>query len=132
MKACLAVVATCVLVAASSTPASATFHIMQVEQVIVGVDGNTAVQAIQLRLRSPAQTQLQNARMYAHDAAGANPVLLIDFTTAVSNGAAGAHVLAATSNFSSFTNPPLTPDYVLTNPIPPSYLTAGSLTFEDD
>jgi flagellar hook capping protein FlgD len=131
MKASLAIVTACAILAVSSAPASATFHIMQIEQVIGGVDGNTSVQAIQLRERTGSQNNLQFARLFAWDAAGANPVLLIDFTTPVSNIVAGSRILVASSNFSSFTNPALTPDYVLTNTIPASYLAAGSLTFED-
>ena len=133
MKACLAVVASWAFLAVSSVPAAATFHLMQIEQVIGGVDGNTSVQAIQLRERSGGQTQLQNARLFARNAAGANPILLIDFTTAVANSpiTGGSRILVASSNFSSFTNPSLTPDFLLTNPIPASYLAAGSLTFED-
>jgi hypothetical protein len=113
-------------------PASATFHVMQIEQVIAGVDGNNTVQAIQLRMRTTFQNQMQNARLNVRDATGANPVLLIDFTTPVAVQGTGVRVLAATSNFSSHTSPAVTPDYVLANPIPPSYLAAGSLTFEDD
>jgi len=105
---------------------------MQIEQVIGGVDGATNVQAVQLRMRSAGQNLVQQGRLLVRNASGANPVLLIDFTTSVPNGVAGDRVLAATSNFSSHTNPALTPDFVLTNPIPASYLAAGSLTFEDD
>jgi hypothetical protein len=132
MKAFLAAVASCSFLAATSIPASASFHVMQIEQVIGGVDGNTSVQAIQLRMRAIAQSQVQNARLIVRDATGGNPILLIDFTTSVSNSAVGSRVLAATSNFSSFTNPALTPDFVLTNTIPASYLAAGTLTFESD
>ena len=32
-----------------------TFHLMQIEQVIGGVGGNTNLQAIQLRMRAPGQ-----------------------------------------------------------------------------
>src|SRR5436190_991463 len=115
MKILFALLASCAVLAVSSVPASANFHLMQIEQVIGGVDGNTSVQAIQLRLRGPFENQLQNARLYARDATGANPILLLDFTTATG---AGSRVLIATSNFSSFTTPALTPDYVLTNRIP--------------
>jgi hypothetical protein len=128
MKVTLAVLASCAALALSSVPASANFHLMQIEQVIGGVDGNTSVQAIQVRMRQPFENQLENARLYVRDATGANPILLIDFTTATG---AGTRVLIATSNFSSFTTPALTPDYVLTNTIPASYLAAGSLTWED-
>lgn len=113
-------------------PASATFHVMQIEQVIAGVDGNNTVQAIQLRMRTTFQNQMQNARLNVRDATGANPILLIDFTTPVAVQGTGVRVLAATASFSSHTSPAVTPDYVLANPIPASYLAAGSLTFEDD
>lgn len=132
MKKSLVTLASLVLAAASFQPASASFHFMQIEQVIGGVDGNTAVQAVQLRMRSPGQGQVQFSRMYAWDANGSNPILLIDFTSSVGNTASGSRILAATSNFSSFTNPPLAPNFILTNSIPASYLPAGSLTFEDD
>jgi hypothetical protein len=113
-------------------PAGASFHLMQVEQVIGGVDGSTAVQAIQLRMRSAFQEFVSGGRLVARDATGANPVLLIAFPTDVANGALGDRVLAATSAFASATNPPLTPDFILTSPIPDSYLPAGTLTWEDD
>jgi hypothetical protein len=100
--------------------------------VIGGVDGDTGVQAVQLRMRSPFQNQMSGAKLWVHDAAGQNPVLLIDFTTNVAIGATGARVLVASASFSASTNPPAVPDYVLTNPIPASYLAAGSITFENN
>jgi hypothetical protein len=117
---------------AAARPAFATFHLMQIEQVIAGVDGSTATQAIQLRMRSGTQNFVSNARIYAWDAAGANPVLVKDMTTNVTGNTAGRRVLLATANFASATNPPVTPDFILTSPIPDTYLAAGSLTFEDD
>lgn len=108
-------------------PAFASFHLMQIEQVIGGVNGDTSRQAIQLRMREAGQNLLPPAIIRAWDAAGANPVVIFDFTANVTNGALGARVLVATSNFL----PGLTPDAVMTNPIPPSYLAAGKLTFED-
>jgi hypothetical protein len=117
---------------AAARPAFATFHLMQIEQVIAGVDGSTATQAIQLRMRSGSQNFVSNARLYAWDAAGANPVLVKDMTTNVTGNTAGRRVLLATANFGAATNPAVTPDFILTNPIPDAYLPAGALTFEDD
>jgi len=117
---------------ACARPASASFHFMQVEQIIAGVDGSTATQAIQLRMRFGSQNLVSFSRIKAWDANGANPILLRDMTTNVSSGAAGARVLLATASFAGLTNPSVTPDFLLTNPIPDSYLPAGSLTFEDD
>jgi hypothetical protein len=101
---------------------------MQIEQVIGGVNGDTSRQAIQLRQRFPGQNLLAVARIRAWDAAGANPVLIFDFTASVPNGGAGDRILVATANFL----PGLTADALMTNPIPNSYLAAGKLTFEDD
>ena len=105
-----------------------TFHLTQIEQVIGGVNGNTTRQAIQLRMRFAGQNLMNQARVRAWDAAGANPVLIVDMMTDVPNAAAGSRVLIASSGFLAG----LTPDYVMTNPIPVSYLPAGKITFEDD
>jgi hypothetical protein len=128
------------VIAAALTPwATATFHFMQIEQVIGGVGGDTGVQAgdtgvqaIQLRMRSIFQNQVSGAKLWVHDAAGQNPVLLIDFTTNVPIGTTGARVLIASAGFADATNPAAQPDFVLTNPIPASYLAAGSITFENN
>ena len=116
----------------SARPASATFHFMQIEQIIAGVDGSTATQAIQLRMRSTGQNLVSQGLLKAWDANGANPVLLIDMTTNVASGTSGRRVLCASANFASATNPSVTPDFILTNPIPDTYLPAGSITFESD
>ncbi len=112
--------------------AQASFHFMQIEQVIGGISGDTAAQAIQLRMRSGGQTQLSFARIRTWDAAGANPVLLINFTANVTNGLTGDRILIATPEFVAATNPMAVPNFMMTNRIPASYLPAGSLTFEDD
>jgi hypothetical protein len=53
-------------------------------------------------------------------------------TTNVASGAAGRRVLIASPNFLAMTTPATVADFTMTNLIPPSYLAAGSLTFEDD
>lgn len=113
-------------------PAEATFHLMQIEQVLAGVDGSTATQAIQLRMRALGQNLVSNSRLIAWDANGENPVILIAFPSNVASGTAGSRVLVATANFASVTSPSVTPNFVLTNPIPDSYIPAGSITFEDN
>jgi hypothetical protein len=112
---------------AVAQPAFATFHLMQIEQVIGGVNGDTSRQAIQLRMRQAGQNEVHFSRVRAWDAAGANPVLLVDMVTDVPSGAAGDRVLLATAGFL----PSLVPDFVM-QPIPASYLPAGKITFEDD
>ncbi len=117
---------------ASAGSAAASFHFMQVEQIIAGVDGSTAPQAVQVRMRSGNQNLVSAARLVAHDAAGANPIVLHTIPTNVSGSAAGSRVLLATAGFASATNPSITPDFTLVTPIPDTYIAAGSLTFESD
>lgn len=116
----------------SAAPADATFHLMQVEQVIGGVNGDTTAQAIQLRTRSPSQNFVSEASMYAWDANGERPIKIIDITASVPNGASGVRILIASSSFLTKTNPNAVANFPMENLIPSDYLAAGSLTFEDD
>jgi hypothetical protein len=117
---------------AGGSAAYASFHIMQIEQVIGGVDGDTSAQAIQLRMRAAGQNLVSNARLIVRDAAGLNPIIVKDMTSNVANSSAGDRVLIVSSNFVSQTSPDVLPDFVMTQTIPASYLAAGRLTFEDD
>jgi Calx-beta domain-containing protein len=112
--------------------AHASFHFMQIEQVIGSVNGDTTVQAIQLRMRSGGQNLVSFGKLVVFDAAGLNPITILDPTTNVPNGAVGDHVLIASSNFASHTTPPAMPDFIMTNLIPASYFGAGSLCWESD
>ena len=118
----------CLLASSPGFTVPNTFHLMQIEQVIGGVAGNTTRQAIQLRMRFAGQNLVSQARVRAWDAAGANPILSVDMTTDVPVATQGSRVLIASPGFL----PGLTPDFVMTNPIPVSYLAAGKITFEDD
>lgn len=115
-----------------TTPASASFHFMQMEQVIGGVNGDTSAQAVQFRMRSNGQEFVSEAKLIAWDAHGENPVVLIDFTSDVPVGMVGARVLVASERFPQNTTPAAEPDFFMENLIPESYLAAGSLTFEND
>ena len=107
-------------------PAFASFHLMQIEQVIGGVNGDTTRQAIQLRMRQANQNLVGQATVVAWDATGANPVVLANIPSSVANSAAGSRVLLATASFGV-----VSPDFVM-NPIPASYLAGGKITFETD
>jgi hypothetical protein len=111
--------------------AFATFHLMQIEQVIAGVDGDNTVQAVQLRMRGSFQNLVQNSRLVARDASGANPVVVSTPGSSVANHGAGVRVLIASPNFAGATTPTASPDFTMDNLIPASYLAAGSLTFEN-
>ena len=122
-----------VLGAAATTTADAVFHLMQIEQVIGGVNGDTTVQAIQLRMRSTFQQFVTGARVRVWDAQGQNPILLTDFgADVIFDSPVGRRVLIVSANFSGALDGPLAPDFIMANLIPASYLAAGSITFEDD
>jgi len=122
-----------------ATEAHATFHLMQIEQAMGGANGNaannpngnTSVQAVQLRMRSLGENLVSNGRLYAWSADGLTKVLLCGPTSNVTTSAAGSHVLIATAGFAAATTPAITPDFIMTNRIPDSFLAAGSLTWED-
>lgn len=108
----------------------ASFHEMQIEQVIAGVNGDTNAQAIQLRMRGPFEYLLGgNARMRAYDANGGNPITLIDFNHNVNPGT-GGRILITSAGMSAYESSSITSDFTLANLIPASYLAAGRLTFE--
>lgn len=112
-----------------ATPAYASFHLMQIEQVVAGVGGRVDRQAVQLRMRELGQNFVSFGRIRAWDATGSNPVIIVDFGTDVANGTVGDQVLVVSSAFADAYG---AGDFVMTNPIPPSYLAAGRLTFEAD
>jgi hypothetical protein len=115
-----------------ATDCQASFHEMQIQQIIAGVNGDTSAQAIQLRMRAPGETLVSATRIVARDVNGANPVILLDIASNVVHGAFGSHILLATSTFHNATAPACQPDFILAQPIPAGYLAAGRITYEDD
>jgi len=114
----------------ATAPAHATFHLMQIEQVIGGVGGDTSAQAIQLRMRVNVQGGVSKARLVVRDATGANPVVLIDFDTDITPEVQGERILIVSTGFAAHATPTVVPDFTLVNTIPDTYLAAGSLTYE--
>ena len=119
-------------VLALQSTAHATFHEMQIEQVIVSVNGDTTAQAIQLRMRVAGQNFVSGGKLVVFDAAGLNPITVVDPTTNVANGAVGDHVLIASATFPGHTTPMAVPDFTMANLIPASYFAAGSLCWESN
>lgn len=127
------IIVACGFIAGAATPAVATFDLMQIEQVIGGVDGDTSAQAIQLRMRSAGQCFVSQGKLMVYDAAGENPVLLIDFQSNVPGCRLGDRVLITSENLACHLGSnPISADFTFTNLIPEDYLDAGSLTFENN
>src|SRR5690349_15199851 len=97
-----------------------TFHVIQMQMVIGGVNGDVTKQAIQMRMRSDFQNQFQNALIRAWDATGANPVVIADGMTAVTNFSTGDTVLITSTEFDSSTTPACVADFHMMNHIPAS------------
>lgn len=117
--------------AGSAAESTLSFHLMQIEAAIGGVNGDTTAQAVELRTRSGFQNFIQGTKIVAYDAAGLNPVTLITFPSNISNSGAGVRILVASASFVGNSSPNAQPDFMMTNLIPPSYLAAGRITFED-
>lgn len=113
-------------------PCLASYHFMQIEKVVAGVNGDTTAQGIQLRIRLAGQGQLHHAKLIAVDAAGENPVVLIDFDESVPNSQAGTRILIASLQMQAYTEPPVTEFFTMQRLIPLSYLEAGSILFTND
>ena len=112
--------------------ARATFHLMQIEQVSGGVNGDATAQAIQLRLRSAGENLVSGASLWVADAAGTNRILVLNIPSNVVNSTAGDRVLIAGTNFARYTSPAAAPDFAMAHLIPTNYFKAGRLTYEQD
>lgn len=112
-----------------ASSASASFHLMQIEQVVGGLCGDASRQAIQLRMRFAGQNLLSGHQIAVYDANGENRLLLLSFPAGVANGAAGARILLATPGLAAVTG--ITPDFLLAQPIPEALLRSGKVAFED-
>ncbi len=98
-----------------------------IDIIVAGVDGDTSRQAIQMRFFQINQC-VAGMMLTAWDAAGANPVDVLTIGSEVANNGVGDTVLLASPNFAAIDSP--TPDFIMSNLIPASYLAAGSLTWQ--
>jgi hypothetical protein len=115
-----------------TTSAPAAFHFMQIEEIIGGLNGDPTAQAIQLRMRSSGQNAVAGTQLFARNATGGAPILLLTLPSGVSNGSFGANILLTTASFDSYMAgvPGYDSDFTLANSIPESYLSGGKVTFE--
>jgi glucose/arabinose dehydrogenase len=115
---------------ALAAPAHASFHLMQIEQVIGGVNGDTTAQAVQLRMRAAGENFVAGGQVVAFDAAGNNPITLVTFSSNMNNGGAGSRILITTASFASHETSPIASDFTMTA-IPASYLAAGKVAYQN-
>ncbi len=114
----------------ASINATASPHLIQIQQVIGGICGDTSLQAVQLRMRTAGQGQVSGAKLVAYDREGLNPVELITIPSDVAVQDSGSTILVASPRFASAFGP--VADFVTSELIPHAYYSAGRLTFEND
>src|ERR1700730_17968511 len=115
---------------ACAVPLQASFHLMQIEEVIGGVNGDTTAQAVQLRMRAAGETFVAGGKLIAFDAAGGNPMTLLKFPSNVSNGASGSRILITTAVFGGPGIAAIASDFTMVA-IAASYLAAGRLAYQN-
>ncbi len=118
----------------------AAFHLVEIEQMIGGLNGEASAQAIQLQLRNANNNVLAGTRLVAYDAAGLNPIVLFDFTANGPSSVNQSRILLTSANFNLAMSGILSTDgltafgsdYTLTNVIPNSYRAGGKVVFQND
>lgn len=87
--------------AALPSPASATFHLNEFTKVMTGYNGNTAIQAVELKMLVAGESLVSGISIDTYDAAGNLVANLGTFPSSLPNSASGAHILCATAQFQS-------------------------------
>ncbi len=92
----------------SPRPVGATFHLNEITKVMVGMNGNNTIQAVELKMLTNGEYLVSGASIVVYDAAG-NPVATLGtFSGPVPSGIAGKRILCATPNFATVFG--ITPD----------------------
>jgi len=102
-----------------------TFHIMEIVQVMAGYNGNTGIQAVEMKELAAGQDLVATGQINVYDKDGVLATTLGTFAANLANGTSGAHILCATAAFASAFS--ITPDLVLTPGVP---LPSGQIVFE--
>ncbi len=82
-------------------PASAAFHLNEITKVMVGLNGNTTIQAVELKMLAGGENLVTGVSVKVYDAAGAQVDSLGSFSASVPAGIAGRFILCATENFAA-------------------------------
>lgn len=120
-----------------ASSAFAAFHLIQIEEIIGGINGDTTEQAIQLRYQFGDQNAIANFRVRYWNSTGTVATTLFTFPSAISSTPSkptGTNILLASTAFNSLMSsvPGYSSDFTLTSTIPANILAGGKLTFETD
>jgi len=92
-------------------PAGAAFHLNEITKVMVGLNGNTTIQAVELKMLATGENLVGGMSIKVYDAGGAQVDSLGSFSGSVPAGIAGRFILCATGNFAATFG--ITPDLVI-------------------
>jgi len=107
-------------------PASAAFHLNEITKVMVGLNGNTTIQAVELKMLATGENLVTGVSIKVYDAAGAQMDSLGSFSASLPNGIAGRFILCATPNFAATFG--ITPDLLIK---PGLLVGTGQVSFEN-
>ncbi|HEY3156687.1 MAG TPA: hypothetical protein VGK76_08705, partial [Candidatus Eisenbacteria bacterium] len=105
--------------------ANAAFHLNEITKVMVGLNGNNTVQAVELKMLSGGENLVAGMSIKVYDAGGAQLDSLGSFSGSVPNGIAGRFILCATPNFAAIFG--ITPDLTIK---PGLLVGTGQVSFE--
>jgi hypothetical protein len=84
-----------------SASTEAAFHLNEITKVMVGLNGNTTIQAVELKMLAINENLVGGMQIRVYDAAGTFVDSLGTFTGSVPGSAAGQSILCATPNFAT-------------------------------
>ena len=105
--------------------AYAAFHLNEIEQVMVGLNGNTTIQAVQLKMLATGENLVSGMSIKVYNANGVQTDSLGSFSGSVPQGIAGRRILCATHNFAATFG--ITPDLEIK---PGLLVGTGQVSFE--
>jgi hypothetical protein len=124
-KSTLALALAFALVAIAVRPAYATFHLVNITKVMVGFNGNTNIQAVELKMVLGGQNLVSGVELSSYDGAGNKVGTLGTFAANLPNSLSGDNILCATALFRDTFG--ITPDLLIA---PGLLVTSGQVLFE--
>lgn len=105
--------------------AHAAFHLNEITKVMVGLNGNNTVQAVELKMLATGENLVTGMSIKVYDGGGVQRDSLGSFAGSVPNGIAGRSILCATPNFAAIFG--ITPDLTIK---PGLLVGTGQVSFE--
>jgi hypothetical protein len=116
LAASIAIAFQCPSAAVSAPQSPQTFHLNEIVQIMAGFNGNTNIQAVELKMLQAGQQFISGTSIDVYDANGNFVATLGTFNSDVPNGTGQEHILCATQQFK--TQFGIQPDLIISPGIP--------------